>query len=89
MCNTTTTIEIDNRQIRIDKCMANIILFLNEKGIKTLACCCGHNIYIPSIVIQENNNTIREIFSGKIINRNKNFYKEDRRGFSYIPECLI
>lgn len=30
------------RHISIDQCLAQEILFLNDQGIRTVACCCGH-----------------------------------------------
>ena len=29
-----------------------------------------------------------ELFSGKLINRKKRFYKKDKEGYYYIPEVL-
>jgi len=35
----------------IDRCMGPTITLLNELGIQTLACCCGHGRYPKTIVI--------------------------------------
>ena len=72
---------------RIDKCMNNIIRFLNENGINTFACCCGHGKYPITIVCGYGISKL-EIFSGKFIFRKKKFYKKDRQGYYYIPESI-
>ena len=38
-----TTIKINDKQINVDKCIASIIIALNNAGINTVASCCGHN----------------------------------------------
>ncbi len=72
---------------RIDKCMAQVIHFLNFNGIKTLSCCCGHKKY-PMTIIANTGMLMKpvEIFSGKFIPRKRNFYKRDEQGHYYIPE---
>lgn len=71
---------------RIDPCMKNIIYWLQINGIKTLACCCGHGKYPPSIVV--NISYPFEIFSYKNIPRKTRFYKKDEDGYYYIPEAI-
>ncbi len=78
---------------RIDKCMNNIIENLNtmlRDEIKTVACCCGHGKYPMTIIVKNTNwkagECNFEIFSGKYINRKRNFYKKDKQGYYYIPE---
>ena len=46
--------EILNK-IEVDACLANEIKKLLSKGIKTLASCCGHNVYDPTIIVAKNN----------------------------------
>ncbi len=71
-----------------DKCMENLIRILNEKGIITRSCCCGHGKYNMTIVIWDSDLKInREIMSMKVIPRKKKFYKKDKQGYYYIPEC--
>ena len=31
-----------NKIVKVDKCLAQLIKILNQYGIETLACCCGH-----------------------------------------------
>jgi len=59
-------IDIKNGDTRIDPCMRELIKFLNNHGIKTKMCCCGHNVYPMSIIIQHPKfkNLSVEIFSG-------------------------
>lgn len=71
---------------RVDKEIVNLIYILNEKGIKTLGCCCGHRRYKTTVIIEEINGTIRELLTGIIIPRKKRFYVKDKKGFYYLPE---
>jgi hypothetical protein len=70
----------------IDKCMKEVVLMLNETGIKTLGCCCGHGKYPKTIIIKGHHIPNWEWFSGKLINRQRNFYKMDSDGLYYLPE---
>jgi len=82
------TAKIGNRIVKVDKCMALLIVLLNQNPIvKTLSCCCGHGKYPPSIVINLGESKIPlEIISGEPINRKRRFYLKDKDGFYYIPE---
>jgi len=71
----------------IDPCMKNVMEFLNCYDIDTLACCCGHGKYPPTIVV-EHDEMIMEIFSGEVIPRKKKFYRRDKQGVYYIPETI-
>ncbi len=73
-------------EIRLDKCMKQIIDFLWHRDIDTVACCCGHNKYPMTILAKTKNRFVIEIFSGKIIPRSRNFYSKDSEGYYYIPE---
>lgn len=73
---------------RIDKCMRKMISRLQEYGVKTLACCCGHGKYPRTIVIRAQGYPY-EIFSDTIIPRIAKFYKLDKKlGIYYIPEVM-
>ena len=37
----------------IDKCLADIVEALNNKGIKTNGCCCGHGIGKGSLILND------------------------------------
>ena len=65
---------------RIDSCM--------EKIVKTLACCCGHGTYNPTIVIKDKKGHVFEFFSNKNLDFKKRnrYYKKDSDGIYYIPE---
>lgn len=67
--------------------MENLIEFLQLNGIRTLACCCGHDKYSMTIVCKWGENII-EIVSYKSIPRKKKFYRKDKQGYYYIPEAL-
>ena len=78
-----------NDSRRIDPCMKNLIIFLQDNGIETLACCCGYGKYPMTIVIKHfSGNTIWEIMSKTLIPRKKRFYKKDKQGYYYIPEVI-
>jgi len=51
-------ININGRSRNIDKCIAPIIKTLNEAGIETIACCCGHGRQPGNIILKDG----REIF---------------------------
>jgi len=89
MCNTRNSrrLAIGERSVPIDGCMVNAIAMLNEIGIKTLACCCGHGRYPPSIIVQ-GSQCIYDIKSGITIPRTRRFYLTDTDGFYYIPEVV-
>ncbi len=70
---------------KLDNCLAMIVSILNQNGIQTLACCCGHGFY-PMTLIANIRGFPVEIFSGRRIPRKKKFYKKDKNGYYYIPE---
>jgi len=71
---------------RVDVCIAPLVAVLNVFGIETLGACFGHGKYKPSIIIQAKGRKF-ELFSGKTILRKRRFYKRDKQGYYYIPEC--
>jgi len=73
---------------RIDSCMRELIKNLKREGIKTLACCCGHGKYPQTIVIDSDEFYPLEICQGVYITRSRRFYKRDKQGIYYIPECV-
>ena len=59
---------------------------LNDYGIRTLGCCCGHEKYRGSIFIENKyTKTKFELYTGKIIKRKSRFYKKNKKGY-YIPQ---
>ncbi len=77
---------------RIDPCMRLAIKNLQENGIKTLACCCGHGKVPMTIVIDIGEGTGKviplEIFSNVILARKKKFYIKQKNGHYIIPETV-
>ena len=72
---------------RIDPCLKDLIKALQEHGIETLGCCCGHGKYPMTIVyrpIGSLNGNIYEFCTGWGIPRKKKFYKKDKQGYYYI-----
>ena len=78
-------VKIGNRIVRVDKCLANLIKILNEKGIRTLGSCCGHFRYPTTLIVNFDGNII-ELMSGIKIERTRNFYRKDKKDFYFIPE---
>jgi hypothetical protein len=66
--------------------MRSLVERLNALGVKTLACCCGHGIYYPSIVVEAEEEVL-ELYSGAVIPRKKRFYRRDKVGVFFIPEA--
>lgn len=97
MCgkHSSVRIKIQGKAVRVDSCLKAIILRLNELGYRTLACCCGHGVYPPTIIVWDwksgRDNTVvdakpYEFFTGVRIPRTKKFYKKDNNSHYYIPE---
>jgi len=42
-------LEIDGKLADIDYCILDVVTVLNNGGIKTIACCCGHG-KVPGII---------------------------------------
>lgn len=43
MCNWGTDREVTiERRVRVDACIADVIIGLNRQGVYTTGCCCGH-----------------------------------------------
>ena len=76
---------------RIDKCLILIINDLNKKKeLRTLASCCGHGQYNPTIVVKDKVGNIFEFYSNKSLTYRKRnrYYKKDENGFYFIPELI-
>lgn len=82
----TRLVQVNGWSRRIDKDMAGLIVQLNRRGIRTLACCSGHGRYKMTVVIHDKDGKVRELFSGQEIPRSRRFYLSDADGFYYIPE---
>jgi hypothetical protein len=70
--------------------MARILPQLNKKKVVTLGSCCGHGIYLGTIVCRfgRKNYAYRTDGEQFLIPRIRRFYRRDKNGFYYIPECL-
>jgi len=84
--------KVNNRKTsntRIDRCIRNFIIWLQNMDYDCVASCCGHNKYPLTVVVRFVNNGVLEyveLFTHTIIPRKRNFYKRDKEGFYYIPE---
>ena len=92
MCNkrNSKTRNIQGRKIRLDSCIADLILALNEHGIKTLGSCCGHGKHPITIVYESKDGQLKgniyDFCSGWGILRKRRFYVKGKDGLFYIPE---
>lgn len=95
MCNkrNTTRIKIGKKTVRVDACISELITSLNENGIETVACCCGHGKYPVTILYRHKSN---DAINGKIFDfcsqwgvssrAKKRWYRRDKQGLFFIPE---
>jgi len=95
MCNNRNSVFIqlgNMKPFRVDSYMKNIIYALNQHGIETLACCCGHGKYPMTIIYksskQYQTGNIYEFVTGWGILRKRRFYQVDKKGYYYIPEVM-
>ena len=80
--------DIEEFNFRVDNCMQNLIWVLNNRGVMTCGCCCGHGRYPMTIVYVSPNGKFWDLMSGVEIPRKKRFYIKDKDGFYYIPEVM-
>jgi len=53
MCTHSDTTEIEIVQkIKVDRCIAEEIKWLNAQGVRTEGCCCGHGNGVPEAMIK-------------------------------------
>lgn len=43
----------DGKKICVDQCLAPLITALNQAGLKTAACCCGHGRCFGSVMLKD------------------------------------
>jgi len=79
-----------NDSRRIDPCMERLITFIKVRGgkIQPVASCCGHGKYPMTIVVKNHLGHTWELLSNENIRRKKQFYKKDKQGVYFIPECV-
>ena len=92
MCNKRSSVNgiVRGKKVRLDSCLRSKIEVLNNAGLHTVASCCGHGRYYPSIVFRSKVGTFYTFRKGTrkpvIIPRTRNFYRMDSEGFYFIPE---
>ena len=75
---------------RIDICLRKFIERVNRySNFNTIASCCGHDKYNPTVVIKDKEGNIFELFTRiKLQPKKRNrYYKTDNEKYYYIPEC--
>lgn len=83
-----------NRQV--DFCIKSLVNDLQTQGFDTILSCCGHGKYEPTIVIRNNDNSVFDFFTKKLLNnynpnfdkRHNTYYKKDSDGYYFIPEIF-
>ena len=91
MCNKRnySPIWVRGKYIKVDECIAEMVERLNDdKIVKTLGSCCGHNVYPATLVVERSDGSHEEMFSGIKIPRQRNFYRKDKKGLYFIPETI-
>ena len=96
MCNKRNTTKIvlkNGKKFRVDACLSGLIITLNNKGIETVACCCGHGKYPITILYMHKsqdimNGNIYDFCSGWGVSARskKRWYRRDKQGLFFIPE---
>jgi len=81
-------VKIGKKTIRVDLCLAPVLREINSRIPMTLAFCCGHNVYHPTIFMYKNEKgMIVEYFTELEIKPIKrkywNFYQKDKNGFYF------
>lgn len=83
-------ININGKDIYVDKCLADEIVDLNLKGVKTMACCCahGHKDVQPIISINEDDEeSLKLMLDLGYVKTNKTFKGE--YGISFFPKSKL
>jgi hypothetical protein len=82
----TKEVKVRGKSITVDRCMGADVAALQENGITTLGCCCGHGRYPRTIVCRDPEGAY-EYFSGiRLGQKTRNFYRRDSGGHFYLPE---
>lgn len=76
-----------NKEISIDRCLATEINFLWSIGIKTTGCCCGHNVKLPFIGV-EDQYIVKMINLGYNIQFNPSGIENFSRMDSFYPKTI-
>ena len=85
---------LDGKSISVDACLQATVQSLNDDAVRTLACCCGHGVYPPTIVcivngvvFEFNSRTaLREFYRSGRGRKMFVFYRTDEDGMMYLPE---
>lgn len=72
----------------IDVCMIRIVAKFQNQGFNVVACCCGHGKYPKTIIIKDAHGKAYDSVSKIDIPRKRRFYKKDKQGYYYLPECV-
>ena len=88
MCDKRSSVSriIRGKAVRLDSCIADKILEMNERLFLTVGSCCGHGRYPETIVLKNRNGEASEYNAWVEIPRSRRFYVSDAEGFYYIPE---
>ena len=63
-------------KVFVDYCIADVVQMLNDYGVQTTGCCCGHNKGVITISIDKNSYTINNVENLELIlHKNKGDHK--------------
>nr|MDO8114951.1 hypothetical protein [Candidatus Sigynarchaeota archaeon] len=74
---------------RIDRCLVEAIEQINAGGeFHTIASCCGHGRYPPTIIVRDRNGHYYEYVSKQLVDKAKRhrYYRRDPFGFYYVGQ---
>ena len=75
-------------EVWVDKCIAPLIQMLNDYGVRTIGCCCGHGKWKGSVFIQNKyTENVFEMYTALHIKRKRKFYAKMKDG--YFKPCFI
>lgn len=92
MCRKRNSVEAQVRGhiLRLDPCIRERIVIMNNEGLETVGSCCGHGVYPRSILVRTTSGKVFAFIGRRrpiLISRTRNFYRMDKNGFYYIPEA--
>ena len=77
-------------QIQVDSCIADYVQRLNDQGIITLGCCCGHDkpeLPTPNVVISKESIPLLDALEYKYESVDEQFGYHDEMVRHFIPEA--
>lgn len=77
---------IRGHSVRLDSCIRDKVVEMNNEGLVTVASCCGHGLYPQTILMKDGFGRITVAGTDIVVPRTRNLYRYDEKGYPYIPE---